>query len=135
VRAGAVGHPDQWECCGYREIQSPPDRYRRIDQEALAWLLELENAEEVRTLQQQSVRECLDRGEGRQRRPERTESVAVGDEPDVASVHAELGLAARHRSIQSIADGVCPLRQAPAAYDGQNDDENGVVSPEKTCLP
>jgi len=128
VRAGAVKHPQEWECCGYREIQDPPERYRRIDQEAVVRLLELGTIKELRAWQQQSVRECLDREDGCQRRPEWTESIAVGDESYLAGVHAELGMTARHRSIESIADGVFKLREASAAYGGRNDHENEAVS-------
>ncbi|MFN0316028.1 MAG: transposase [Burkholderiales bacterium] len=38
VRAGAVSHPDQWEHGGYREIQSPRNRYRIIDLNELSRL-------------------------------------------------------------------------------------------------
>ena len=31
VRAGVVGHPCDWPHGGYREIQSPPERYSLID--------------------------------------------------------------------------------------------------------
>ncbi len=30
-RAGQVSHPREWEHCGYRSLQSPPQRYRIID--------------------------------------------------------------------------------------------------------
>ncbi len=39
VRAGPVSHPEQWEVCGYREIQDGPQRYRIIDTPALCHLL------------------------------------------------------------------------------------------------
>jgi len=35
VRAGAVKHPSEWECCGYQEIQKPKQRYALIDRERL----------------------------------------------------------------------------------------------------
>jgi putative transposase len=73
VRAGPVGHPQEWECCGCRGIQNPPDRHRRIDQEAVVCLLELGTVEELRAWRQQSVRKCLDRGDGCQRHPKWTE--------------------------------------------------------------
>jgi hypothetical protein len=49
-----------------------------------------------------------------------------------ALLDAELGLAARHRSIQSIGDGVHALQEAPAAYGDQNDHESEAVSPSNT---
>ena len=39
VRAGVVQHPGDWPHSGYREIQTPPERYRLIDMERLALLL------------------------------------------------------------------------------------------------
>lgn len=42
VRAGAVGHPAEWESGGYREIQAPPRRHRIIDRLALADALRVE---------------------------------------------------------------------------------------------
>ncbi|NOY79456.1 MAG: transposase, partial [Kiritimatiellaeota bacterium] len=60
VRAGAVRHPGEWECCGYCEIQEPPRRYRRIDQEILTRLLELRTVGELRAWQRRTVRECLE---------------------------------------------------------------------------
>ena len=38
VRAGAVKHPADWDVCGYREIQHPPNRYAIIDRKVLAEL-------------------------------------------------------------------------------------------------
>ena len=39
VRAGVVKHPADWAWSGYGEIQSPPKRYRVIDQRSLMELL------------------------------------------------------------------------------------------------
>jgi len=39
LRAGVVNHPVDWDTCGFREIQSPPDRYTVIDQQKLIELL------------------------------------------------------------------------------------------------
>ena len=36
VRAGVGKHPQEWLCSGYREIQTPPERYRIIDCDRLA---------------------------------------------------------------------------------------------------
>ncbi len=47
VRAGAVRHPDEWEGCGYREIQRAPKRYARIDRVLLARLLDLPDVESL----------------------------------------------------------------------------------------
>ncbi|MDQ6978694.1 MAG: transposase, partial [Mariprofundaceae bacterium] len=36
VRARVVSHPTEWSHCGYHEIQTPPERYRIVDQNRLA---------------------------------------------------------------------------------------------------
>jgi putative transposase len=38
VRAGVVTHPEQWQDCGYVEIQNPKARRRIIDEEQLMGL-------------------------------------------------------------------------------------------------
>ena len=43
VRAGVVSHPSEWDVCGYREIQRPPQRYAEIDRLALCDLLSIHN--------------------------------------------------------------------------------------------
>jgi len=134
VRAGAVAHPEEWECCGYREVQDPPDRYRRIDQEALVRLLEMGSIEDLRTWQRQSVAEHLDQAAGRQRLPEWTESIAVGDAAYLSRVQAELGVAAYHRSIRPGAEGACVLLEEPAAYGGQGGPQDAVLGPGNTIF-
>jgi len=105
---------------GYREIQEPPRRYRRIDLETLARLLELSTVDELRTWQRRSVRECLQAKAGRERRPEWTESIAVGDESFLESIKTRLGMAARHRTIQSLGGDASMLCEAPQAYSAGN---------------
>ena len=41
VRAGVVTNPAQWQWCGYREIQSPPNRYKIIDTHRLMTLFDI----------------------------------------------------------------------------------------------
>ena len=36
VRAGLVQHPAEWKAGGYQEIQVAPERYRIVNQAALA---------------------------------------------------------------------------------------------------
>ncbi len=43
VRAGVVGHPEQWSCAGYHEIHSPRKRYVVIDLERLVALAQAES--------------------------------------------------------------------------------------------
>ena len=47
VRAGVVGHPLEWMHGGYRELQSPPQRYRIMEISALMKLCGVENFQEL----------------------------------------------------------------------------------------
>jgi putative transposase len=116
VRAGIVTRPQEWECCGYREIQDPPTRYRRIDLELTARLLELPGSGELRNWQHACVQEELMGRSMLQRQPEWTESIAVGDEPYLQNLKAKLGLAARFRTIVPFGDDAWVLREDAGAY-------------------
>ena len=48
VRAGVVQHPEQWEFCGYNEIQRPRKRKGIIDFEQLMALLGFESYEDLK---------------------------------------------------------------------------------------
>jgi len=128
VRAGAVKHPQEWECCGYNELQNAPRRYRRISRDVLARLLELRTADELPAWQQHAVHESLGLPTRQQRQPEWTESIAVGDEPYLAGVKAALGTDARHRAIHSWDQDSGVLREAPASYSAANRARNASPS-------
>ena len=114
VRAGAVTHPRDWELSGYREIQSPPSRYRVIDLKALTEALGLEDVEQLRDCHRHWVEGSL--GSGAIARDDRwTGSLAVGSETFVQQIQQQMGLEARSRAIQS--DGnAAYLREPAAAY-------------------
>jgi putative transposase len=98
VRAGEVGHPAEWDVCGYREIHLPSERYRIIDMSALAELLDLSGAEAVRCEHGHWVEEAL-RGKNARRDRRWSDSLAVGSRDFVMRFQAELGIRARHRDI------------------------------------
>ena len=129
VRAGAVEHPGQWECCGYREIQNPPCRYARIDRALLARLLELQSADRVADWQRRVAEECVPKYGAQKRDPAWTESVAVGEEAFVTDVAERLGLRGRYRTIQSTVDGASVLRESSTSYRTNFDPENGGLRP------
>ena len=124
VRTGVVRHPRDWECCGYREIQDPPQRYRRIDRDALTRLLELARIDELCSWQRRTVQEHLDTDAQRQRCPEWTESIAVGGKPYVEQIKAKLGMAARHRTIEPFREDASMLCEAPSTYTVENNAES-----------
>src|SRR3990172_10267337 len=94
VRAGVVQHPGDWDAGGYREIQSPPQRYAIIDLPALTELLWMKGVEQLQTAYAQWVAEALRSGRA-QREPMWSESVAVGCREFVERVRGELGMKAQ----------------------------------------
>ena len=96
VRAGVVYHPKHWLHGGYREIQSPPLRYRIID---LPTLMVLCGASSLSDLQQQ-LRERV--AQGIQGEPSRKEekwstSIAIGSDRFIEGVKSSLAVKTQHR--------------------------------------
>lgn len=113
VRAGVVGHPRAWEVSGYREIQSPPQRYRVIDRQVLMEMLGIDDPEELSPLHRQWVDAAMQSPQGRDDVWSR--SLAVGSEAFVRRIQQELGPRGTARDIE-IADGVACIREAPGSY-------------------
>ena len=88
VRAGTVDHPEQWEACGYHEIQRERERYRIVDREALAEALGLDVAR-LSEMHAEWIGEALESGD-LEREAQWSESVAVGGREFVEGVAAEL---------------------------------------------
>jgi len=99
VRAGVVNHPAQWKISGYREIQSPPKRYRIIDWHALCRLTQAPDYAAMQSAHNQWVTHTLGNGE-LQRESAWTESVAVGSESYIELVKSQLGARAYHRKVR-----------------------------------
>lgn len=137
IRAGVVDHPLDWPWGGYREIQSPPRRYARIDRTLLCRLLNLPDLDTLAAWQMESVSRAL-RGDAtafRGRCPEWTESVAVGSQAYAMEVRTQLGLTGRHREVDATgADGMFSLHEEDAPYGCNSDPENGVVSAENALF-
>ena len=103
VRAGVVKHPSEWEASGYREIQTPPDRYRVIDEPALLDALEIGAVAELRECHRLWVEEAL--ASDRASRDEWwTTAVAVGNRPYVDEVHRALGVRSPGRHVEQTGD-------------------------------
>lgn len=98
VRAGVVDHPAQWNVAGYHEIQSPPERYRIIDTEALCHLTHCRDELALQKAHGQWVAHALHNGQIL-REPIWTESVAVGSEDYIELVKSQLGTRAYHRQV------------------------------------
>lgn len=122
VRAGVVRHPADWLHGGYREIQTPPDRYTLIDMNTLATACGFRRITDFQHAHRAWVEEAL-QFNTMQREARWSESLAVGTQPFVENVKRELGLKARHRGIEED-QGSLVLRETGPAYglvfDGDN---------------
>ncbi|MFT5172110.1 MAG: putative transposase [Gammaproteobacteria bacterium] len=114
VRAAAVDHPSAWRHSGYIEIQSPKSRYRIIDLERLAQLLQVASVEQLRTEHYQWVEAGLINGRSK-RDPAWTESVAVGSEDFTSTIKGRLGASGLYRKVKREQTRFV-LREGAAAY-------------------
>ncbi len=103
VRAGVVKHPADWDTCGFREIQAPPERYAIIDQQKLLGLLGMTEFYQVQDLHRHWVEAALASGEI-QRDAAWTQSIAIGGSDFVQGVKAGLGFKAQYRDIAEASD-------------------------------
>ena len=116
VRAGVVRHPADWRVSGYHDIQSARDRYRILDEKALTNALELDCVDILAHTHAEWVTNALrDERSGRDERW--SEALAVGSEPFVRRVHAQLGIRALDRSIQ-VKDGLAHIAEDAGTYNG-----------------
>lgn len=125
VRAGAVRHPGDWPEAGYREIQSPPQRYRIIDQTALTHLTGASDWPTLQAAHARWVEHALDNGYRRD--PAWSSSLAIGSTAFVERVKAELGVRAQPRAVELTEEGAL-LREPAAAYGIDFDRKNGPLS-------
>lgn len=126
VRAGVVRDPAEWPFGGYQEIQHPPDRYGRIDHEALMQLCGVSDQRELREAHRAWVQEGLKNNLG-QRETQWSEAVAVGNKKFVDSIKERLGYRAEDRSVKKGHEGF-ELRETSASYNGLLGGEKEVLS-------
>ena len=114
VRAGVVNHPRDWSASGYHEIQTPLQRYRIVDLQALQYLLEISTLSE---LQQQHFAWIADaiQNDNVQYNAMWSNSIAVGNETFVEAVKNQLMLKAKYRDIDTRDDAFL-LREPGVAY-------------------
>jgi hypothetical protein len=89
VRARVVRHPREWRESGSHEIQSPPERYRMIDRDALCEVIGV-GGERLATVQNEWIDSSLAGGH-LERRKEWSEAVAVGRRSFVKRMQEEFG--------------------------------------------
>lgn len=92
VRAAVVGHPSEWEFCGYREMVRPDirPRLRLVDTGALAELVGARDVGSLARMRDSWIEQAIRKGR-LERESLWTESVAVGGEDFLKRVYAELG--------------------------------------------
>jgi putative transposase len=130
VRAGVVTHPVQWEHSGYREIQTPPKRYRVVDLEALSETCGFASEVDLRGAHQEWVQAQL-LTDSNVREERWSDAIAVGSEAFVRRVKDELGLKALHRSVGEI-NGRYVLHETREPYTPFFDPQNRLPSPNNT---
>jgi len=114
VRNGVVKHPAQWAHDGYRDIQNPPLRYGLINLSKLVECCGFGGEDELRTNHRAWVEAAIKEGD-QSRRPESTESVAVGSEAFVSGVLDKLKRRPRGRQVRTAGDHY-ELREPKVAY-------------------
>jgi len=98
LRAGVVDHPAKWKVSGYREIQSPPQRYRIIDRRVLRSLTNISSEQTFRSVHKSWVDSRIHE-KPVEREGVWTESIAIGAEAYVERVKSLMGVKAYYRSI------------------------------------
>ena len=114
VRAGVVDHPSDWIHAGYHEIQSLPERYKRIDVATLTALLGFVDAESLRKGLRGWVDEALVT-DVLERDPTWTQSIAVGQRQYLDVIRGKLKISHPGRVIESEGDHLF-LREESASY-------------------
>lgn len=127
VRAGAVSHPSEWAVSGYRELHSPPDRFRIIDENALSELLGMSQIAELRPTHHRWVEDAL-RADCTARDAKWTEALAVGSMSFATRVRDELGFGARKRSIEGSEENAW-IREGRIGYGGKLEPGKNGSSP------
>lgn len=130
VRAGVVEHPSQWPHGGYREIQSPPERYRLIDRLTLMQLLGITESAKLSLAHRSWVDEAI-KSKERGRENRWTESIAIGSVSFIEEVKTKLGARAFGRKVVLGAQGH-ELREPQLSYQDHFGYEIAPLSHENT---
>lgn len=126
VRAGVVKHPRDWSASGYHEIQTPSQRYRIVDLQALLYLLEISSLSELLQRHLSWIDEAIQH-DNAQYNDMWSNSIAVGNESFVVAVKSQLTLKAKYRDIETKDDAFL-LRETDATYTAHFVGETDVLS-------
>jgi putative transposase len=99
VRAGVVSHPSEWHWSGYREIQTPGQRYKVINNAALLELFNIHSLKQFQTSHRAWIEAALETIT-HVRAPMWSQSLAIGHKGFVENVQTALGINANHRNIR-----------------------------------
>ncbi len=131
VRAGVVGHPSEWECCGYREIQSPRRKNVLINRRRLCELTGIGSQERLQGEHAAWVESRL--AESVQARESKwTGSVAVGGRTFAAEVRSRLGYRVRGRKIMEAEKEGCQLKENGSGYNAIFGAKKDDIGPENS---
>jgi len=126
VRAGVVDHPSKWIHGGYREIETPPLRYRLIDRERLIELCGMQNNQQLVSQHHEWIEQAM-QGNGFKRQSKWSEAVCVGSAGFVEQLKHRLGVEVLGRNIMKDSDAYI-LREPDVAYNAHFDTEKELLS-------
>ena len=125
VRAGVVDHPSEGSCCGYGEIQNPPERYSLIDRKGLVGLCGNTDYDSLKCDHKQWVEEALEHSD-RTRESCWAESIAVGNKTFIEETKIKLGIRSQGRD--TVEDGdKYSLKEPSTPYNTVFDPEKGLL--------
>jgi putative transposase len=114
VRAGVVGHPGEWDWCGYKELAGRRKRFRLLDTDRLAELLDLADIRSLAEIHQQRILEAI-KNARLIREGIWTESIAVGGESFLKEIIAK-NRKRKRLYMAATEDGDWHLKENPARY-------------------
>jgi REP element-mobilizing transposase RayT len=124
VRNGVVQRPGMWLHGGYKEIQSPPQRYVLINRDKLIACCGFRSDAQLRKCHREWVEEAIIRGSTRQ--PQWSESIAVGSEGFVRGVLEKLQARAKGRKVREGEDWY-ELREPREPYNAHFAPKKGLL--------
>ena len=128
VRAGVVSYPDEWEWCGYSEIQSPPKRYSVIDKKTVVELFGVSDFKTFQRVHRGWVEDSLSTNTTK-RDLAWTQAIAVGRKDYVEGVQVALGIEGKYRVVtEEDGEGAYSLREPDTPYSALLECEKSALS-------
>ncbi|MFZ4394884.1 MAG: transposase [Kiritimatiellia bacterium] len=115
VRAGAVGHPDEWRWCGHDELTGRRSRYRILSIDRLLRSLEMPSVESMRAIYHAGIDEMIARREVA-REAAWTEALAVGDRLFVEQTAAQMSNRSQFEYQPVGTSGAWTVRESAETY-------------------